>query len=87
MMAKYDQSNPPALRRLLANGAKLHAFSPPVMDASLKAARELYGEVSATNPDFKKILESLTTFSNAGYQWFQVAEVGYDVFMSRHTVS
>ena len=25
MMAKYDQANPQALRKLLANGAKLHA--------------------------------------------------------------
>ena len=36
MMAKYDQSNPAALRRLLANGTKLHAFSPPIMEASLQ---------------------------------------------------
>ena len=36
MMAKYDQSNPQALRRLLANGTKLHAFSPPIMEASLE---------------------------------------------------
>ena len=27
---------------------------------------------------------SLTAFSNNGYQWFQVAEVGYDNFMARH---
>src|SRR6201747_2061589 len=36
MMAKYDQANPAALRKLLANGAKLHAFSPPIMQASFK---------------------------------------------------
>ena len=28
MMAKYDQLNPQALRRLLAGGTKLHVFSP-----------------------------------------------------------
>ena len=28
MMAKYDQVNPPALKKLLAGGTKLHAFSP-----------------------------------------------------------
>ena len=42
---------------------------------------------SATNADFKKVYESLTAFSNAGYQWFQVAEVGYDSFMARHSQS
>jgi TRAP-type mannitol/chloroaromatic compound transport system substrate-binding protein len=87
MMAKYDQANPPALRRLLANGAKLHAFSPPIMEACFKAAKELHSEVAATNADFKKVYESLTAFSNNGYQWFQVAEVGYDNFMARHSQS
>jgi len=87
MMAKYDQANPQALRKLLANGAKLHAFSPPIMEACLKAAKELHNEVAGTNPDFKKVYESLTSFSNNGYQWFQVAEVGYDNFMARHSQS
>ncbi len=87
MMAKYDQSNPAALRKLLANGTKLHAFSPQIMEASLKAAKELHSEVAATNADFKKVYESLTTFSNNSYQWFQVAEVGYDNFMARHSQS
>jgi len=86
-MAKYDTANPPALRRLLAAGAKLHAFPPAVMEASFKAAKELHSEVSATNADFKKVYESLTAFSNNGYQWFQVAEVGYDNFMARHSQS
>jgi TRAP-type mannitol/chloroaromatic compound transport system substrate-binding protein len=85
MMAKYDQGNPAALRRLLAGGTKLHAFPPAVMEACLKAARELHAETAAANPNFKKVLESLTAFSNNGYQWFQVAEVGYDNFMARHS--
>src|SRR5258707_1795274 len=85
MMAKYDQVNPAALRRLLANGTKLHAFSPPIMEACFKATKELNSEVAATNPDFKKAYESLTAFSSNGYQWFQVAEIGYDNFMARHS--
>jgi TRAP-type mannitol/chloroaromatic compound transport system substrate-binding protein len=84
MMAKYDALNPMALRKLLAGGAKLHAFSPPIMEASFKAAKELHSEVAATNENFKKVYESMTAFSNNGYQWFQVAELGYDIFMARH---
>jgi TRAP-type mannitol/chloroaromatic compound transport system substrate-binding protein len=84
MMAKYDAVNPMALRKLLAGGAKLHAFSPPIMEASYKAAKELHSEVAATNENFKKVYESMTAFSNNGYQWFQVAELGYDIFMARH---
>ena len=44
-------------------------------------------EVGATNADFKKVYDSMTAFSNNGYQWFQVAEVGYDNFMARHSQS
>src|SRR6201992_2056278 len=84
MMAKYDTVNPTGLRKLIAGGAKLHGFSQPIMEASFKAARELHAEVAASNPNFKKFLESLTAYSSTGYQWFQVAEVGYDNFMARH---
>src|ERR1700726_360483 len=83
MMARYDQANPTALKKLLANGTKLHAFSPEIMQASFKAAMELHAEVSATNPNFKKVYESLTSYANNGYQWFQVAELGFDSFISR----
>ena len=87
MMAKYDTVNPNGLRKLLAGGAKLHAFSQPIMEASFKAAKELHAEVAAENPVFKKFLDSLTAYSSSGYQWFQVAEIGYDNFMARHSQS
>ena len=54
MMAKYDQGNPAALRRLLAGGTKLHAFPPAVMEACLKAARELHAETAAANPELQE---------------------------------
>jgi hypothetical protein len=71
MMAKYDQLNPPSLKKLLAGGTKLHSFSPPIMQACLKATKELYAETSATNPNFKKVLESMNSFTTNGYQWFR----------------
>ena len=87
IMSKYDERNPPALKKLIASGTKLHAFPPEVMQASYKAAMELYAEISLTNTNFKKVYKSLTDFANDGYQWFQVAEVGYDNFMARHSQS
>ncbi len=57
MMAKYDAVNPLALKKLLAGGTKLHAFSPPIMEASFKATKELNAEVAATNANFKKLYE------------------------------
>src|SRR5712675_2716622 len=84
MLAKYDLLNPPALRRLLANGTKLHGFSPEIMEACFKSAKELHDEIATTNASFKKVYDSMNTFTNNGYQWFQVAELGYDSFMARH---
>jgi TRAP-type mannitol/chloroaromatic compound transport system substrate-binding protein len=83
--AKYDLVNPAALRRLLAGGTKLHGFSPAIMEACFKAAHELHSEISAENASFKKVLESMTDFTKNGYQWFQVAELGYDSFMVQHS--
>jgi TRAP-type mannitol/chloroaromatic compound transport system substrate-binding protein len=84
MMSKYDQLNPQSLKKLLAGGTKLHTFSPPIMQACLKSTRELYAETAATNPNFKKVLESMNSFTGNGYQWWQVAELGYDSFMARN---
>ena len=87
MMSKYDQLNPLALKKLLAGGTKLHAFSPEIMQASYKAAMDLYAEISLTNPNFKKVYKSLTDFANDGYQWLQVAELGFDAFMARNRLN
>jgi TRAP-type mannitol/chloroaromatic compound transport system substrate-binding protein len=83
MLAKYDARNPAALRRLVAAGAQLRPFPQEVMEAALKASNELYDEISAKNPDFKKIYESLRAFRNEEYLWFQVAEYTFDNFMIR----
>jgi len=83
VLAKYDARNPAALRKLLAGGTELRAFSQPIMEACLKASNEVNAETAARNPDFKKILESMQTFRNEEYLWWQVAEYGYDTFMIR----
>jgi TRAP-type mannitol/chloroaromatic compound transport system substrate-binding protein len=83
VMAKYDAKNPQALRRLLAGGALLRPFSQAIMEACLKASNEVNAETSAGNPDYKKVLESITAFRNEEYLWWQVAEYSYDTFMIR----
>jgi TRAP-type mannitol/chloroaromatic compound transport system substrate-binding protein len=85
MMSKYDQLNPEYLRKLLAAGAKLRGFSPAIMEACYKAAKELHAEISKQNASFKKVYDSMTAFENNGYQWWQVAELTYDSFMVRHS--
>ncbi len=83
MQAKYDAANPGALRRLVAAGAQLRPFPLPVLEACYKAANDVYGEVSANNPEFKKIYEALAAFRSDQYLWWQVAEYGFDTFMIR----
>ena len=83
MCAKYDAGNPAALKRLIAGGAQLRAFPPAVMDASFKAANEIYAELATSNPDFKKVYEAVVPFRNDQYLWWQVAEYGFDTFMIR----
>ena len=83
MQAKYDAVNPGALKRLVAAGAQLRAFPQPVMEACFKATAERYAEISAANPEFKKIYDSVVAFRNDQYLWWQVAEYSYDNFMIR----
>jgi TRAP-type mannitol/chloroaromatic compound transport system substrate-binding protein len=87
MVAQYDKLNPASLRKLLAGGTKLHAFSPPIMEASYKAAMELHSEIAKENASFKKVNDSMMEFTRNGYQWFQVAELSYDTFMIRKSHS
>src|ERR1700716_1621027 len=81
--ARYDARNPAALKRLIGAGTQLRAFPQPVMDACLKASNEVNAEISATNPDYKKVLDSMQAFRNDQYLWWQVAEYTYDGFMIR----
>jgi TRAP-type mannitol/chloroaromatic compound transport system substrate-binding protein len=82
-LAKYDYVNPPALKRLVSNGALLRAFPQPVLEQCYKAANEIYAEHSKNNPHFKKLYESLVPYRNDAYAWLQVAELGFDSFQIR----
>jgi TRAP-type mannitol/chloroaromatic compound transport system substrate-binding protein len=79
--SKYDAVNPPALMRLLSAGVQVRRFPDDVMDASFKAANEIYADLSATNADFKKVYESIKAFRAESYTWYQMADYTYDTFM------
>ncbi len=81
MLAKYDAQNPAALKRLIAQGAQLKAFSQDLMKAAYKAARELMSEEAAKNPRFKKVHDAYWSFRNDEISWFQVAEFNFDYFV------
>jgi TRAP-type mannitol/chloroaromatic compound transport system substrate-binding protein len=85
MLAKYDFLNPAALKRMLNERVvQFKQFPAPVMEACLKAALEVYAEVSERNADFKKVWDSMLAFRNDAYLWWRVAEYTYDDFLIRH---
>ena len=79
--AKYDTFNPGALKQLVAAKAKVLPFPQQVMDASFKAAMELYRELDGSNPDWKKIYADYRNFQRDQVLWFRFAESRFDNFM------
>lgn len=81
MMAKYDARNSGALRTLVSGGSKLHRFPKDVMDGSFKAAMDVYSELSASNPEWKKIYADYSAFRRDANLWFRFSEAAFDSFM------
>jgi TRAP-type mannitol/chloroaromatic compound transport system substrate-binding protein len=80
MMARYDQQNPQALRRLVAAGAQLRPYPRDILQAAWKATHEIYDEISSKNPKFKTVYEPWRKFRDDQYLWFRVAELTYENF-------
>jgi TRAP-type mannitol/chloroaromatic compound transport system substrate-binding protein len=83
VQAKYDAANPGALKRLVVGGAELRLFPQDVIEACYKTANDLYTQLGAENPKFKKIADSYMAFRADQYLWWQVAEYSFDNFMIR----
>ena len=83
MLAKYDAANPAAVKRLVVGGASLRLFPQEVLEACFKTANDLYDQLGADNPRFKKLADSYLSFRSDQYLWWQVAEYSFDNFMIR----
>ncbi len=83
MVTKYDVLNPPALRKLIAQGTQLRPFPQEILEASWKAANEVYDETSAKNPKFKKVYDQWRAFRDEEILWFRVCEARFDNFMQQ----
>ncbi|MET0605609.1 MAG: ABC transporter substrate-binding protein, partial [Beijerinckiaceae bacterium] len=83
MLGRFDALNPAALKRMISQGTELKAFPLPIMEASLKAANELYAEIAGKNESFKKALDSYNNFRGEALLWWQVGEYSFDNFMVR----
>lgn len=82
MMARYDAQNTQAVRRLVAGGAQLRAFSRPVMEAAYKAWQEVHAELGARSADYKKLADHYFGVQKDMVTWFRVTENTFDDFMA-----
>lgn len=81
MQAAYDAKNPDALKRLVAGGAQLRPFSREILQAAYNAAMGLYEELSAKNPNWKKVYSDYAKFRDDQHSWFRFTEANFDNFM------
>ncbi|MDI9335979.1 MAG: ABC transporter substrate-binding protein [Gammaproteobacteria bacterium] len=81
MMGKYDYRNSHSLKQLVAEGTKLFAFPRDLMEAAFKASLEIYSELSAKNPNWKKVYEDYATYRKDANIWFSFTEASFDRFM------
>lgn len=81
IQANWDYKNPGALKTLVGQGAKLHAFSNDIMLAAFKATQEVYAELNASNPQWKKIYADFNAYRGEANLWFRFTEARFDNFM------
>lgn len=81
MLAKYDARNPAALKELVANGVKLNRIPKPIMDVAFKHTEDVFSELSAKNPQWRKVFADYNSFRKESNQWFRFAEASYDGYM------
>ena len=81
MQAKYDARNPNALKQLVGNKTKVLPFPKDVLELAFKESMALYAEVSAKNPNWKKVYDDYAAFRKDQNLWFQFTEMKFDSFM------
>ena len=82
MQAKYDSRNPAALRRLVAGGVQLRPFPREMGDAAFAAAHEVFADLNAKNPRWKKIYASFAKFRDDSILWNRFADGAFDQYMA-----
>lgn len=81
ILAHYDYVNPPALKEVVAQGAKLSQFSEEIMMAAFDASRQVYSELAAENEWFKKLYEAMQPYMDDWFFYQSGPEYRFDSFM------
>jgi TRAP-type mannitol/chloroaromatic compound transport system substrate-binding protein len=77
MLVSYDQKNPIALEKLLAEGVTLHAFPRDVLDAAERETRAMLADDAARDATFRKLFEHWDAFRRRSARWLGTAELSY----------
>lgn len=80
MQARYDQQNPAALARLLAEGVDLRPFSDDLLAAAQRTSLEMLEEQAAGEATYRKVYEAWKKARKDAYRWFGTAELAYANF-------
>jgi TRAP-type mannitol/chloroaromatic compound transport system substrate-binding protein len=80
MQNRYDQRNPQALTRLLAQGVQLKRYSDEILTAARQASDALYAEQAAKDATYKKVFESWDKARKEMFSWFGTTERAYADF-------
>ena len=80
MQARYDQQNPAALTRLLAEGVEIRPFSDDLLAAAQRTSLEMLEEQAAADPSYRKVYEAWKKARSDAYRWFATAELAYANF-------
>ena len=82
MLARYDSTNPQAIKRLVGSGAVLEPFPKPVLDACYKATQEVYAEAREKYPEFRKLRDHYFGVQKDMISWFRVTGNTFDDYMA-----
>jgi TRAP-type mannitol/chloroaromatic compound transport system substrate-binding protein len=80
MQARYDQQNPAALARILAEGVEIRRFSDDLLAAAQSTSLEMLEEQAAADPSYRKVYEAWKKARGEAYRWFGTAELAYASF-------
>ncbi|SAY38349.1 TRAP transporter solute receptor, unknown substrate 6 [Candidatus Synechococcus spongiarum] len=75
MLARYDQRNGSALKRLVAGGTTLVSYGKPILEAAEKASLEIYEDQAAKNQDFRQIYELWSRFREEISSWSRINQL------------
>src|SRR5690606_979004 len=70
-VARYDQANPAALSRMIANnGVQLRTFSDEILEAAWRESNAFLEETAAGDATFRRVFDAWKTFRDQSFRYF-----------------